>query len=151
MIAESRFRVNAPDVIDDSVEGEALIVHLGTGAYYSADGTGDVAWRLLAAGHSVSAVIDSLSALTSTAPGEIGAGVSEFVARLTAEGLLLPAPAETDAAPVELPAALPFAAPKLNKYTDMEALLLLDPVHDVDEGGWPIARTADDIGSVLRG
>jgi hypothetical protein len=25
----------------------------------------------------------------------------------------------------------------LHKYTDMEELLLLDPIHDVDETGWP--------------
>jgi hypothetical protein len=27
--------------------------------------------------------------------------------------------------------------PKLEKYTDMEDLLLLDPIHDVQEVGWP--------------
>ena len=25
----------------------------------------------------------------------------------------------------------------LGKYTDMQELLLLDPVHEVDEAGWP--------------
>ena len=32
----------------------------------------------------------------------------------------------------------PLAAPVLNKYSDMQDLLLLDPIHDVDEeAGWP--------------
>jgi hypothetical protein len=30
-----------------------------------------------------------------------------------------------------------FNPPLLNKYSDMQELLLLDPIHDVDEAGWP--------------
>jgi hypothetical protein len=30
-----------------------------------------------------------------------------------------------------------FEFPVLQKYTDMEDMLLLDPIHDVDETGWP--------------
>ena len=30
-----------------------------------------------------------------------------------------------------------FVAPQLHKYTDMQELLLLDPIHDVDQEGWP--------------
>ena len=32
---------------------------------------------------------------------------------------------------------LAFEAPVLAKYTDMAQLLVLDPIHDVDETGWP--------------
>jgi hypothetical protein len=31
----------------------------------------------------------------------------------------------------------PFATPVLEKYTDMEAMLLVDPIHEVNEAGWP--------------
>ena len=41
--------------------------------------------------------------------------------------------------PVEFPAD--YAPPAMSKYTDMEDLLLLDPVHEVDEVGWPVAGT----------
>jgi hypothetical protein len=37
----------------------------------------------------------------------------------------------------------PYAAPVLEKFTDMEAMLLLDPVHDVDEKGWPNLPTGE--------
>jgi hypothetical protein len=30
-----------------------------------------------------------------------------------------------------------FEPPLLEKFTDMEDLLLLDPVHEVDGRGWP--------------
>jgi len=37
----------------------------------------------------------------------------------------------------------PFSAPVLNAYTDMEELLLLDPIHDVDQAGWPMPKAPD--------
>ncbi len=30
-----------------------------------------------------------------------------------------------------------FCLPIIEKYTDLEELLLLDPIHEVDESGWP--------------
>ena len=44
-------------------------------------------------------------------------------------------------APADVPrSALEFAPPRLEKYSDLEDLLVLDPIHDVDEAGWPIAK-----------
>jgi hypothetical protein len=37
----------------------------------------------------------------------------------------------------------PFQPPLFEKFTDMEAMLLLDPVHDVDDEGWPHMPAAD--------
>ena len=35
-------------------------------------------------------------------------------------------------------------APTIEKFTDMQDLLMLDPIHDIelDGDGWPIAREA---------
>jgi hypothetical protein len=35
------------------------------------------------------------------------------------------------------PEKLKFEPPILEKYVDMQDLLLLDPIHEVDERGWP--------------
>jgi hypothetical protein len=32
---------------------------------------------------------------------------------------------------------LPFAAPSLQAFKDLEGLLLLDPIHEAGEDGWP--------------
>lgn len=37
-------------------------------------------------------------------------------------------------------AAEPFEPPVLEQYTDMQDLLLLDPIHEVDEQGWPMTQ-----------
>lgn len=129
MPLDSRYEVNKPDVVDESVDGEVLIVHLGTGAYYSSRGVGDAAWQLIAAG---STALETSGLLQAAGPA-----VADFVEHLLAESLIRPR-----TKPVEPP---PFVTvvpgePVLEKYTDMQELLLLDPIHDVEEAGWPKAK-----------
>lgn len=33
-----------------------------------------------------------------------------------------------------------YRPPVLEVFADMQDLLLLDPIHDIDEVGWPVAR-----------
>jgi hypothetical protein len=39
-----------------------------------------------------------------------------------------------------------YVAPAFDRYTDMAELLLIDPVHDVDEAGWPQPLPRDEAG-----
>jgi hypothetical protein len=36
-----------------------------------------------------------------------------------------------------------WQAPELSIYEDMQDLLQLDPIHDVDETGWPARKLED--------
>ena len=36
-----------------------------------------------------------------------------------------------------------FEFPIIEKFTDMQELLLLDPIHEVDEKGWPHQAAED--------
>jgi len=72
--------------------------------------------------------------------------LERFVAELVEDGLVAARPANDDgqAGAWPLPAGerQPFAAPVLQKYDDMQDLIMLDPIHEVDDSGWP-ARKAD--------
>ena len=127
-----RFEKNQPDVVDESVDGEVLIVHLGTGTYFSSRGAGDAAWQMLASGRTPAECSGPL--------GQTEEALQEFLGQLVGEGLLRPR--EGGAGP--LPELQPVAGPLLlEKYTDMQELLLLDPIHDVDdEEGWPNVRVS---------
>ncbi len=67
--------------------------------------------------------------------------VTRFVERLLEEALLVAAngdgPAAAAPARAERRRARLVREPRLDKYTDMQELLLLDPIHEVDERGWP--------------
>jgi hypothetical protein len=68
-----------------------------------------------------------------------------FTNSLVAHGLVTAEPtvASVPATALDGPAGS-WEAPKLTVYEDMQDLLLLDPIHDVDETGWP-ARKQDAV------
>ncbi len=80
-------------------------------------------------------------------PGdELEPVVIAFLDRLAEEQLLTPA--EVEAPPPAAPGPVgDWAEPQLQSFSDMQELLLLDPVHEIelDANGWPIprAQTAD--------
>jgi len=157
MAERNSLRVNRPSVVDETIDGEALIVNLGTGVYYSIAGTGEVIWRMLAEGLTPAAVASNLHQLFDVAPQDASNAVAVFVDQLIAEELLVSvidagpsgATSFSGAGPGDS-APGPFVLPELKRYADMQDLLLLDPVHDVDEKGWPNARSAPLLGTERR-
>lgn len=135
------YRLNEPDVIQETVEGEALIVHTRSGTYYNLEGSGTLVWNALLSGRSVEQIEASFASGSDAERGEIRAGLGAFVSALAAEQLILPreGPVEVPAAALELKSV--FALPGLRKFTDMQELLLVDPIHDVQpEAGWPLPK-----------
>ena len=141
----TRFQINAPEVVAETIEDEVIVIHLKTGTYYSLVKAGAAVWQLLEAGASPE---EAATALQSRYEGDrelISRSVTELVEALVAEELVVEsvpdgspeytvADAGTDARPRE-----PFEAPRLEPYIDMQALIQLDPVHETDDRGWPSA------------
>ena len=138
----TRFTVNQPRFVDETIGGEALVMDMVRGSYYSCLGTAAAAWNALKAGATADDVAGRLAS-TDGDNDQIAQDVEAFVADLLAHELLVVRPDgdEPDAAAldaVEWPAA--YETLVLERYTDLADLILLDPVHDVSEDGWP--RTA---------
>ncbi|MDQ2967709.1 MAG: PqqD family protein [Actinomycetota bacterium] len=140
-----RFRLNSPNVIAETIDGEAILVDLRTGSYYSIQGSGSTLWDAIAAGASVDRLADAVASAYSVEPSAAEEAVSSFCAELEREGLIVSLDGMADSTP-EPPFDLSssngqvFSPPAVEKYTDMQDLVLLDPVHEVDERGWPHAR-----------
>jgi len=133
------YRVNSPSVVCETIDGEALIVNLENGNYYSATSTAEAVWELVSAGVDVDAAIDALSTHFTGNAEAIDAETRAFVDKLVAANLLVnDATAGNEMPPASLGAAkVPWATPELQEYTDMQDLIALDPIHDVGDGGWP--------------
>jgi len=138
-----RLTVPTARVAADTVEGEAVIINLDTGAYYTTEGTGCDAWQLLASGRTFGEVVAALEARYDAEDGAIAAYVDLLVETFLAEGLMLvlesDEPPPVEGAPDDLPAPeprQPFEPADFISYHDMKGLLLLDPVHEVDAEGW---------------
>jgi hypothetical protein len=141
-----RLTVPTSRVAADTVEGEAVIINLDTGAYYTTEGTGCDAWQLLASGRTLAEVVAALEDRYDADDGAIAEYVQQLVDTFVAEGLMLVLEPDEDP-PVgdgtdELPTPetrQTFEPADFISYHDMKGLLLLDPVHEVDAEGWPHA------------
>ncbi|HEV7195405.1 MAG TPA: PqqD family protein [Pedococcus sp.] len=131
-------------MISETIDGETIILHLGNGFYFSAGGAGAQAWSLLSQAVPVQATAAVLSRHYDTDGVDVEAAVADFVDQLNMEGLLVPADGAAVPEVVAPEARLAWQPPSLSKFTDMEDLLLLDPVHEVSPSqGWPYAASSN--------
>jgi hypothetical protein len=142
------FRLQEPDVVLEAFADETIAVNLASGRYYSLDLMAAEILDLLMSRRDLGAVVEYLAFRYDAEPTEVEAAVERFVRLLLDEGLVTIAPgADSDGAfPAPSTAGVPFAAPQLAVYSDMEDLLLLDPIHDVDHTGWPVRADATKSG-----
>lgn len=143
-----RYQINAPHIVHEVFDDtEAAIINLKNGNYYSLDTIGAELWQLLEAGATVPEMTTALAARYDATPSALDAAARNFVATLQTEDLIIPVPAANGTtAPNPTANCLlltndgpkkPFAPPVLERYNDMQELLLLDPIHEVEEAGWP--------------
>jgi hypothetical protein len=135
-------RVNHPQVVCETIDGEVVIIHLETGCYYSLSKTGAAIWSCIERQLDPQALVQEIRQTYSGEPATVSGLVLEFLDLLKSEDLIVYSPvtlADLDSASVSPPADQPsFEKPVLEKFSDMEDLLLLDPIHEVDvEAGWP--------------
>jgi hypothetical protein len=126
----SRLRPNEAEVAAKVMDGEAIIINLSNGMYYSMDGVGGLIWGMIADGHSLEDIVSSVLESYDVSPDEARRDVGRVAAELVEERLVLVADPASPSPP--RPAAngrqkLPYAAPELQKYRDMGDLLALDP------------------------
>jgi hypothetical protein len=145
---DMQFRLNAPRVASQIIDGEAVLIHFETGCYYSAGKLGAEILHLAEEKKPVRQIVTELAGRYAAEPESIERSVTDFIGQLCDEQLVVSEPGAGGFA-ADPPAAqktgsseakLPFEVPVLQKFTDLEDLLLLDPIHDADEAGWPVAK-----------
>ena len=140
-----RYRVNSPQVISETVGGETIIVNLASGHYFSLQGTAVEVWDGVERGDGPKPSCTSSSNGTRPTGGdEINASVTKLLDDFVAAELLVAEKAtKPTASPFRSSQAegdrVPFVPPTFTTFTDMQDIILLDPVHEVDTQGWPHA------------
>jgi Coenzyme PQQ synthesis protein D (PqqD) len=132
------YRLNASHVVGDVFDdGEAAVIDLRTGTYFSLNTTGALLWPMIVAGTTSEALLARVLTATDGGP-EVAADIGRFVAALVAEGLVEEVDDIVDqSAPSSRGPRTSYRAPELERFDDLQELLLLDPIHDVSDRGWP--------------
>lgn len=143
-MSELRYRVNEPGVVYELFDDEVVVVNLDNGYYYSLEREAADIWRGLGAGLTVDELPTELARRYQGEAATMSLEVGKFVEQLVGEGLIAPTQEGSNRDGVEsllsADGTRTFMAPKLACFTDMQALLLLDPIHEVDASGWPHAK-----------
>ena len=135
-----RFSINDKDICSENIDGEVIIINLTTGCYYSLVGSAAAVWRLVLAGWSAEEIA---AQFMQAAPefAKIKAEIAAFLDYLLTEKILLTRSDSVREEVTGLDRATSFSTPVAEKFTDMQELLLVDPIHEVAEAGWPLRKT----------
>jgi hypothetical protein len=122
-----RYSINVQQVAWELTDGEAVIVHFESSAYYGLNGSGTYIWSRLTDGAAdANELAQTLAARYGKRPAEIAGDLESFLGSLKAEGLI------TDSAAAGAPPAQPVEAslhdgyqpPRLTKFGELEKLIL---------------------------
>jgi hypothetical protein len=141
-------RLRGAPIIHDTIDNETIAINQQTGRYYSLEGPAAEAWQELQSGTTAATLSERLADHYDVDPNLVRGQVDSFLGELLGEGLIVEdgassvgdatdRDANVSADMAEPAGRAPFSGLLLHRYTDMEVLLLADPIHDVDETGWP--------------
>jgi len=131
-VVDCTYEVCGPSVVGEVIDGEAIIMDLRSGAYYSTDGVGGAIWKAIEDGASHRQLMGFARAGSEDE-------VAGFIEELLTRGLIRMAPAASAEPAVEDFGAA-YRRPVLAVHEDMQDLIMLDPIHDVNEMGWPTRK-----------
>ncbi|MBY0243942.1 MAG: PqqD family protein [Sphingobacteriaceae bacterium] len=136
---EKSYIVNSQGVYSDNFDGEAVIVNLNLGNYYSVRDVASAIWSSLQLGVSLSNLADQISSHYNSDKAIVAADLLALFEHLFNDSMIVEfndgsvSALDTSLLPAQ------YSAPQLETFSDLQDLFLLDPVHAVDDKlGWPI-------------
>jgi hypothetical protein len=130
----------APDLVHEVFQDEVIIADLERGLYYSLEGVGIDVWTGLERRESIDRIVAALAQSCSVDEASVAPDVERLIKDLNDEALIRPLNGEpVPAAPASeaTVTSTTYRAPRLQRYDDMQQILLLDPIHEVSDQGWP--------------
>lgn len=127
---QNRLRPNETEVAAKVLDGEAIIINLSNGMYYSMDRVGGLIWEMIEGRHSLEETITAITARYNVSPEQAQADVQRLAEELIQEKLVIVSDQKPSAGQTEeirSQQSLPYESPTLNIYRDMGDLLALDP------------------------
>jgi hypothetical protein len=136
------YKLNEENFFCDITDGTAIIINSLTGVYYSINVFGSMVFERIIAGYSQDEILTLLKNIPNI-PSNIDEKLDYFINELLQENIITVSNEET-AKLVLIDASIDadIAAESdfemiLTEYSDIQALLIADPIHDVEDwDGW---------------
>lgn len=144
----NRLKINDPNIVHEMIDGETIILNLDSGNYYSIVDVGVDIWSYIEKGVPIAEIMPLVRGNYHCNGSDEENAVNSFLEQLQQEGLVISVNDSSFLSQswkdnmVARESKSVFKIPVLNKYTDMQDLLLLDPIHEVDATGWPSIKSS---------
>jgi len=134
-MTDFRYEILTNKIAHEVIDGEVIVLQFDTGFYFSIASEGVELWKWLEEGVSYQQIVDAFVPLREDQLKRLNA----FFEVLESEKIVKKTEMATPHARASiLPAQkVPFPNLTLERYGDMQDLLMADPIHEVDAAGWP--------------
>ncbi len=146
MKSKKLYQINRSNVVYEIFDNEVVIINLDNGNYYSYDGIGVEIWNLLTTEITLDGISQSLTNIYSSIQSdELKIIINKSVADLENENLLISSEIKNNKEIKVSVVTLKnnrvintnIIIPTLQRFTDMQDFLLVDPIHEIDYEKWP--------------
>lgn len=135
------------NIAHEVFEGELVVVNLETGRYYAMSGESADIFTLCTQVAALEEIVSALSVNYSGAIDDVKTASRAFLEQLKEEGLVTETDTRPDSQSSPSLGQAPvreFVPPTFEVHNDMQDLLMLDPIHEVDDAGWPVMKPQQD-------
>ena len=134
------FQINTPRIAHEPLDNEVIAIDFEDGTYYSIKGIGAAIWLMIELGFSSELIATRIQEMFQIQENSLNE-IYDFIIQLEENELIIARNEKTSGLNIDIEMSeLPthYSAPRIAKHTDLQKLLLLDPIHEVDEeAGWP--------------
>ncbi len=132
------YRIAKPKVVYEVLNTEVIAIDFDTGTYYALLHVAKQVWLLIEQQIPLNEMVRIIADYYRQEPDAVLQDLQPFLAQLLEKGLIERGEEKDRGTPPPLNAhGWGYEAPKLVSYMDIQDLLLLDPIHEVVETGWP--------------
>jgi hypothetical protein len=138
-----QYSINRDKIIFEKFDDEIVLINLENGNYFSIRQVAQIIWELIEKGLDRSSVISTIAKIYNTTFDKIEDDLTEFIEELLKESLIN----LTESTNKNFDSIvrcetfekqnMPYSKPVIEIYSEMQDLILLDPIHEVDDTGWP--------------
>lgn len=141
----TRYYVFDNNIVSDVFGEEAVLVNLESGIYYSLRGSANQIWIRIFNQYSPAEILEDFKKIYKADESELASHIHSFVENLLEMNIIRSVDDATkktiDVSSTD--GLIEFSEPQLETFSDMQEILLLDPVHDVDKAGWPVSKNEE--------
>lgn len=134
------YKINESKAISETIDGETIIINLETGFYYSVNKTATIIWNEIQKNIPVINISQHFVNHYEVDTGTAEKSVVDTISLFLKDDLILELDSDVSGNIQEPQTGIVkqrFIMPRIERYDDMARALRSDPVHDVNEEGWP--------------